>query len=49
MIAKNPDRRIIKTRTAIHDALLSLMSEKQYNRIIAEDFNERADVGRFTF
>lgn len=43
------DRRTLKTRKALHDALFGLMSEKQYNRITIQDIIDRANVGRSTF
>ncbi len=43
------DRRILKTREAIQDALYSLMSEKQYNKITIQNIIDRANVGRSTF
>lgn len=43
------DRRKLKTLQAIHDALLSLMLEKPYNKITIQDIIDRANVGRSTF
>jgi AcrR family transcriptional regulator len=43
------DRRVRRTRTAIHQALISLMREKGYDAVTVTDIIDRADVGRSTF
>src|SRR5512133_2571769 len=43
------DRRVIRTRQALREALLSLMDEKDYNHITVEEITERANMGRTTF
>lgn len=43
------DRRQKKTRTAIFQAFISLLSEKSYHEITVEQVIRRADVGRATF
>jgi AcrR family transcriptional regulator len=43
------DRRVRRTRRALHDALLALMIEKSYDAITVQDIIDRADVGRSTF
>lgn len=43
------DRRVRRTRQALHDALLTLMVEKSYDAITVQDIIGRADVGRSTF
>ncbi|MFA6587331.1 MAG: TetR/AcrR family transcriptional regulator [Bacilli bacterium] len=43
------DRRCLKTKKAIQDALISLITEKDYSEIRVTDIVKRADVGRKTF
>lgn len=43
------DRRIARTRTALYDALVALIRERDYAAIRVEDIVERANVGRSTF
>jgi AcrR family transcriptional regulator len=43
------DRRIERTRRQIKDALVSLMLEKDYDRITVQEIIDRADIGRSTF
>lgn len=43
------DRRIIKTKQVIQEALFSLMQEKQYSKITIQEIIDRANVGRSTF
>ena len=43
------DRRIIKTRDGLRNALASLIAEKPYNGIVIKEILERANVGRSTF
>lgn len=43
------DRRIQRTRQALHVALLELIKEKGYDAISTEEITERANVGRATF
>lgn len=44
-----PDRRIRRTRDALHLALIELMMERGYERITVSDIIARADIGRSTF
>jgi AcrR family transcriptional regulator len=48
-MATTPDRRVRRTRKALQEALLALMSEKRYEAVTVNDIIERADVGRSTF
>lgn len=43
------DRRVQRTRTALYDALVALIRERDYETITVEDVLRRADVGRSTF
>lgn len=46
---KKEDRRILKTRMVLQDAMFSLMQEKSYNKITIQEIIDRANVGRSTF
>lgn len=46
---KEEDRRVMKTRMVIQDALFNLMQEKSYNKITIQEIIDRANVGRSTF
>ena len=43
------DRRVARTRTLLHHALMSLIVEKGYEATTVEDICDRADIGRSTF
>jgi AcrR family transcriptional regulator len=43
------DRRVARTRAALHDALISLILKKGYEAITIKDICDAADVGRSTF
>ncbi len=43
------DRRIVKTKTALFEAFLQLLSEKPYEDITVNEICERADIRRATF
>lgn len=49
MMENEIDRRVIRTRQIIHEALISLMKERQYEKITVQDIIDRANVGRSTF
>lgn len=46
---KKLDRRVVRTRRAIGDALIGLAREKEYDSISVRDITQRADVGYATF
>ncbi len=46
---KKEDRRITRTRTALHEALTSLVKEKGYTAVTIEEITSRANLGRTTF
>ncbi len=43
------DRRVARTRTALYDALVRLIRQRDYDAIRVEDILEEADIGRSTF
>lgn len=43
------DRRVRRTRRILHEALITLILSKGYERITVQDILDRADVGRSTF
>lgn len=46
---RKPDRRILRTRQLLRDALLALIAEKGYQEITVQDVTDRANVARTTF
>jgi len=48
-MAPKIDRRVQKTRTFLHKALMSIILEKKYESITVQEILDRADVGRSTF
>jgi AcrR family transcriptional regulator len=46
---KKTDRRVLRTRRVLHEALMALILEKRYDKITVQDIIDRADVGRSTF
>ena len=43
------DRRVRRTRIALREALLELMTERGWEDISVQDLCDRADIGRSTF
>jgi AcrR family transcriptional regulator len=43
------DRRVRRTRTLLHTALIELILERGYDHVTVQDILDRADVGRSTF
>src|SRR5204862_7811448 len=46
---RTKDRRIQKTQKLLHEALYSLIHEKDYDAIAVKEILDRANVGRSTF
>ncbi len=49
MTKRKTDRRILRTRKQLSDALMALILEKGYDAVTIEEITERADLGRTTF
>ena len=53
MVAKGsdgqPDRRVRRSRAAIRDAFLALVSERGFEQVTVDDVARRADIARATF
>ncbi len=49
MSNRKPDRRVLRTRKQLSDALLTLILEKGYDAVTIEEITERANLGRTTF
>ena len=43
------DRRVERTKSLLHQALIELVRDRDYDRITVQDILDRADVGRSTF
>jgi AcrR family transcriptional regulator len=43
------DRRVLRTRAAIRDALVALIAEKGFDALTVKDITSRADINRGTF
>jgi AcrR family transcriptional regulator len=43
------DRRVSKTKRALHEALLALIRDQEYEDISVQEILDRANVGRSTF
>lgn len=46
---RQPDRRIARSRKAMHGALMQLLETEPYHEITVQQILDRADVGRSTF
>ena len=49
MDSKKPDRRTIRTRKALCEALAQLLTTKELHRITVQEIADKADVNRVTF
>lgn len=49
MSEKREDRRVLRSRRALRDALVSLVIERGWDNVSIQEVCERADVGRSTF
>lgn len=52
MGAKTPkptDRRVLRTKRTLRDALIALIQERGFDQITVQDVCDRADIGRSTF
>jgi AcrR family transcriptional regulator len=47
--SETPDRRVQRTKTSLHNALIGLAREKPYPSIAVKEILDRANVGRSTF
>lgn len=45
----NQDRRILKTKTALRDAMLALMAPRGWDEMTIQEICDKANVGRSTF
>jgi len=43
------DRRVVRTRRLLKEALLDLVNQGPYEKITIRDINGRADIGHATF
>lgn len=49
MNSKPVDRRIVKTKRALSNALAELLAEKELRKITVQEIVDKADVSRVTF
>lgn len=49
VVEKKPDRRKVRTRKLLRDALIELIVEKGYDTITVQDIADRANIARATF
>jgi AcrR family transcriptional regulator len=48
-LANSADRRVQRTRRSLHEAMMALMVERDWDAITVQDICDRANVGRSTF
>lgn len=48
-VPSSSDRRVLRTRRMLRDALIALLGERGWDRVSVQDLCDRADVGRSTF
>ena len=48
-VTAGSDARIVRTKAALHEALLALLEEKPFDAITVRDISARADIGYATF
>jgi AcrR family transcriptional regulator len=48
-VPESTDRRVVRTRTALREALISLILERGWDAVGIQDICERAGIGRSTF
>ena len=48
-IPRSTDRRVLRTRAVLRDALITLVGESGWDAITVQDICDRAKVGRSTF
>ena len=49
MEEKKTDRRTLKTRKAICDALMGFLTEKELSKVTVQEISDKADINRATF
>ncbi len=49
MSEKKPDPRVVRTRSVLHDALMTLIAEMGYDAITVQHITDRAQLNRATF
>ena len=49
MEEKKPDRRTLKTRKAIYNVLIDLLTQKELHKVTVQEISDTADINRTTF
>ncbi|MCR5384664.1 MAG: hypothetical protein K6E72_08535 [Saccharofermentans sp.] len=49
MEEKKPDRRTLKTRKAIYNVLIDLLTQKELHKVTVQEIFDTADINRTTF